>query len=180
MLPTAVKFRAARKDSLPSLPPYCCCGLRLRARPGRSERKTHSHAIGSSSGSWPSLRAQILSTGDTVRACGLSSCRKLRCRHLHCSQVWLVSRPSTAATELALCESQTTAKRSHVSAAKIAVLSAQDNSPNLIPVLIFGGAHGSVSSEAQENLEWFRDHGGLIFHHNLTFGDGLQVSSELR
>ena len=67
-----------------------------------------------------------------------------------------------------------------MSAAKIAVLSAHDNSPNLIPVVIFGGAHGSVSSEAQENLEWFREHGGLIYHHNLTFGDDLQVSAELQ
>ncbi len=61
-------------------------------------------------------------------------------------------------------------------AAKVALLSARENSPNLIPVLIFGGAQESASPEALDNLVWFREHGGIVYHHNLTFGADLQVS----
>ncbi len=60
-------------------------------------------------------------------------------------------------------------------AAKVALLSSRDNSPNLVPVIIVGGAQGSASDEFLDNLAWFREHGGIVYHHNLTFGADLQV-----
>ena len=63
----------------------------------------------------------------------------------------------------------------HCVAAKVALLSSKEHSPNLVPVIIVGGAQGSASIEFLENLAWFRDHGGIVYHHNLTFGADLQV-----
>lgn len=67
------------------------------------------------------------------------------------------------------------ARHVHCVAAKVALLSSRDNSPNLVPVIIVGGAQGSASSEFLDNLAWFREHGGIVYHHNLTFGSDLQV-----
>lgn len=58
--------------------------------------------------------------------------------------------------------------------AKVALLSAREHSQNLVPVLIFGGTHDAASPEARENIIWFREHGGIVYHHNLTFGSNLQ------
>lgn len=64
----------------------------------------------------------------------------------------------------------------HLLAAKVAVLSAKEQSPNLIPVLLYGGSSGEASAAAHENILWFRDQGGIVYHHNLTFMSNLQVS----
>ncbi|KAL3162680.1 hypothetical protein ABBQ38_008725 [Trebouxia sp. C0009 RCD-2024] len=58
--------------------------------------------------------------------------------------------------------------------AKIALLSAKESSPNLVPVLIYGGVQDAASPEALDNIVWFREHGGIVYHHNLTFGPDLQ------
>ena len=63
----------------------------------------------------------------------------------------------------------------HCVAAKVALLSSREKSPNLVPVIIVGGAQGSASNEFLDNLAWFREHGGIVYHHNLTFGADLQV-----
>lgn len=62
-----------------------------------------------------------------------------------------------------------------LTAAKVALLSATKHSPNLVPVLIYGGRQDSVSREALENILWFEKHGGIVHQHNLTFGLDLQV-----
>lgn len=62
-------------------------------------------------------------------------------------------------------------------AAKVAVLSAKEHSPNLIPVLLYGGSSGEASAAAHENILWFREQGGIVYHHNLTFMSNLQVST---
>ena len=64
----------------------------------------------------------------------------------------------------------------HLLAAKVAVLSAKEHSPNLIPILLYGGSSGEASAAAQENILWFREQGGIVYHHNLTFMSNLQVS----
>ena len=64
----------------------------------------------------------------------------------------------------------------HVCAAKVAVLSAQEHSPNLVPVMLYGGWSGLPGADAQDNILWFREHGGIIYHHNLTFMPDLLVS----
>ena len=66
-------------------------------------------------------------------------------------------------------------KQQLVAAAKVALLSARDSSPNLIPVLIFGGTQDAASPEALDDIVWFKEHGGIVYHHNLTFGPDLQV-----
>lgn len=65
-------------------------------------------------------------------------------------------------------------------AAKVAVLSAKEHSPNLIPVLLFGSAGSSASPEAEANMHWFHANGGIVYHHNLTFMHDLQVKLELQ
>ena len=61
-------------------------------------------------------------------------------------------------------------------AAKVAVLSAKEHSPNLIPVLLYGGSSGEASAAAHENILWYREQGGIVYHHNLTFMPDLKVS----
>ena len=62
-----------------------------------------------------------------------------------------------------------------VPAAKVAVLSAKEHSPNLIPVLLYGGSTGVPSLTGQANIHWFREQGGIVYHHNLTFMSDLQA-----
>lgn len=62
-------------------------------------------------------------------------------------------------------------------AAKVALLSARKRSPNLVPVLIFGGTQNAASPEALDHIKWFKKHGGTLYHHNLTFGPDLQVGN---
>lgn len=64
-----------------------------------------------------------------------------------------------------------------VAAAKVALLSARESSPNLVPVLLFGGTQDAASPEALDNVAWFKEHGGIVYHHNLTFGPDLQVGN---
>lgn len=61
-------------------------------------------------------------------------------------------------------------------AAKVAVLSAKEHSPNLIPVLLYGGSSGEASAAAHENILWYREQGGIVYHHNLTFMPDLKAS----
>ncbi len=68
-----------------------------------------------------------------------------------------------------LCEA------SVVPAAKVAVLSAKEHSPNLIPVLLYGGSSGVPSLTGEANILWFREQGGIVYHHNLTFMSDLQA-----
>ena len=68
-----------------------------------------------------------------------------------------------------LCEARV------VPAAKVAVLSAKEHSPNLIPVLLYGGSSGVPSLTGEANIHWFREQGGIVYHHNLTFMSDLQV-----
>lgn len=74
---------------------------------------------------------------------------------------------------------QTVIARTCVSAAKVAVLSAKEHSPNLIPVLIYGGSSGEPSAAAHENILWYRQQGGIVYHHNLTFMSELQASKHV-
>jgi len=60
-------------------------------------------------------------------------------------------------------------------AVKVALLSARDKSPNLIPVILLGEAHGSANAATQSNIDWFREHGGIVYRHNLTFRADIQV-----
>ena len=62
-----------------------------------------------------------------------------------------------------------------VPAAKVAVLSAKEHSPNLIPVLLYGGSSGVPSLTGEANIHWYREQGGIVYHHNLTFMSDLQV-----
>lgn len=63
--------------------------------------------------------------------------------------------------------------------AKVAVLSAKEHSPNLIPVLLYGGSSGRPSPAADANLQWYREQGGIVYHHNLTFMSDLQAVAAL-
>ena len=56
------------------------------------------------------------------------------------------------------------------------MLSAKEHSPNLIPVLLYGGSSGEPSAAAHKNILWYREQGGIVYHHNLTFMSELQVS----
>ena len=56
------------------------------------------------------------------------------------------------------------------------MLSAKEHSPNLIPVLLYGGASGDASAAAHENILWYREQGGIVYHHNLTFMADLEVN----
>lgn len=60
-------------------------------------------------------------------------------------------------------------------AVKVALLSARDKSPNLVPVLLLGARHGPADFEAVDNIIWFQQHGGIVCHHNLSFGADMQV-----
>ena len=40
---------------------------------------------------------------------------------------------------------------------------------------MFGGTQDAASPEALDNIVWFKQHGGIVYHHNLTFGSDLQV-----
>ena len=40
---------------------------------------------------------------------------------------------------------------------------------------MYGGVQDAASPEALDNIVWFREHGGIVYHHNLTFGPDLQV-----
>ncbi len=51
-----------------------------------------------------------------------------------------------------------------VSAAKVAVLSAKEHSPNLIPVLLYGGSSGVPSPTGEANIHWYREQGGIVYH----------------
>jgi len=62
-----------------------------------------------------------------------------------------------------------------VPAAKVAVLSAKEHSPNLIPVLLYGGSSGVPSLTGEANIHWYREQGCIVYHHNLTFMSDLQV-----
>ena len=62
-----------------------------------------------------------------------------------------------------------------VSAAKVAVLSAKEHSPNLIPVLLYGGSSGVPSPTGEANIHWYREQGGIVYHHNLTFMSDRQA-----
>lgn len=64
----------------------------------------------------------------------------------------------------------------YLHAAKVAVLSAKEHSPNLIPVLLYGGSSGEASAAAHDNILWYREQGGIVYHHNLTFMSDLQAS----
>lgn len=61
-------------------------------------------------------------------------------------------------------------------AAKVAMLSAKEHSPNLIPVLLYGDSSGGASAAASKNILWYREQGGIVYHHNLTFMSDLQAS----
>lgn len=56
------------------------------------------------------------------------------------------------------------------------MLSAKEHSPNLIPVLLYGDSSGEASAAAHQNIVWYREHGGIVYHHNLTFMSDLQAS----
>lgn len=61
--------------------------------------------------------------------------------------------------------------------AQAAVLSAQENSPNLVPILIFADQQPeSDANTYHDMLNWFREHGCLVYHHRLTFLKDIQVS----
>ncbi|KAL0017739.1 hypothetical protein WJX77_009495 [Trebouxia sp. C0004] len=62
--------------------------------------------------------------------------------------------------------------------AKVAVLSAKEHSPNLIPVLLYGGSSGVPSLTGEANIHWYREQGGIVYHHNLTFMSDLQAVAE--
>lgn len=57
----------------------------------------------------------------------------------------------------------------------MALLSAKEHSPNLLPVLLVGNYGGSASSETEASLRWFHEYGGIVYHHNLSFIYDLQV-----
>ena len=57
-------------------------------------------------------------------------------------------------------------------------MSAKEKSPNLIPVLLYGGSSGLPSPAAEANLQWYREAGGIVYPHNLTFISELQVCAE--
>eukprot|EP00891_Asterochloris_glomerata_P008328 jgi/Astpho2/8328/Aster-x0354 len=60
--------------------------------------------------------------------------------------------------------------------AQAAVLSAQENSPNLVPVLIFADQQPeSDANTYHDMLNWFREHGCLVYHHRLTFLKDIQA-----
>ena len=42
--------------------------------------------------------------------------------------------------------------------------------------MLYGGWGGPPDDAAQDNILWFREHGGIVYHHNLTFMPDLQVS----
>lgn len=63
--------------------------------------------------------------------------------------------------------------------AKVAMLSAKEHSPNLIPVLLYGDSSGEASAAAHQNIVWYREHGGIVYHHNLTFMSDLQGVANL-
>ena len=60
-------------------------------------------------------------------------------------------------------------------AVKVALLSAMDKSPNLVPVLLLGEGHGPADFETVDNILWFQQHGGFVCRHNLSFGADMQV-----
>ncbi|KAL0046177.1 hypothetical protein WJX82_004961 [Trebouxia sp. C0006] len=57
---------------------------------------------------------------------------------------------------------------------KVALLSAMDKSPNLVPVLLLGEGHGPADFETVDNILWFQQHGGFVCRHNLSFGADMQ------
>lgn len=63
-------------------------------------------------------------------------------------------------------------------AAKVAVLSAQEHSPNLMPVMLYGGWSGPPDDAARKNIVWFREQGEIVYSHNLTSMPDLQVGQE--
>ena len=60
-------------------------------------------------------------------------------------------------------------------AVKVAVLSAKQSSPNLVPVLLFANSTTPDPPELQSNLQWFKRR-GIVYHHSLTFASDMQVS----
>lgn len=62
-------------------------------------------------------------------------------------------------------------------AVKVAVLSARDHSPNLIPVILVGEVHGSADPAALGSIDWLQEHGGIVYRHNLSFRADIQVWS---
>lgn len=64
-------------------------------------------------------------------------------------------------------------------AVKIALLSAKEHSPNLLPILLVGNYGGIASPSSEADLLWFQRNGGIVYHHNLSFINDLQVIHQL-
>ena len=143
------------------------------------------------------------STAVAMAVCGLlislhfriCSARSLQSQHPdHCSRriFWFMGITTRSSVEYwrygaccsdSLCKYVLLLARRHQQsrpfAAKVAVLSAKERSPNLIPVLLYGGSSGDPSPAAEANLQWYREAGGIVYPHNLTFMSELQVHAEL-
>lgn len=64
-------------------------------------------------------------------------------------------------------------------AARVAVLSAKEHSPNLLPVLLLSSSGSSSSPALEAHLQWLQDNGVIVYRHNLTFMHDLQVSMDM-
>lgn len=124
-------------------------------------------------GSWRPQRALAWSTGDTVRS---TAKRPQTSARVHMSTVYGAAKTFQHQYH----ERSTTFlfKWQYLAAAKVALLSARESSPNLVPVLLFGGTQDAASPKALDNIVWFKEHGGIVYHHNLTFGPDLQVGAD--
>ena len=46
--------------------------------------------------------------------------------------------------------------------------------------MLYGGWSGPPDDAAHKNIVWFRQQGGIVYHHNLTFMPDLQVHQEVQ